>query len=282
MIILLPGLRHFWLANLNQFSAGYKESNTYARNLHGRKRRRLRQKWLRFPNQKWRRLAQKWLRIRNQKWRRLRNMWLRFGNQKWQAFFWKSHSSHLKISLAAASQRASHWQCKGKSSRRSCKQDLCAKAIAAKWRQAAARPARQRGRALLPGGDRPLPKGVRSSARLRRASRAAPAQCTAIKSRGVGRRARSATRGAVGTALDPRFVTVRNMIISVTMCSERLFNFLAEKWLRIRNQKWHGFLAYCLNRFCKMHVCITPSKNVWRRPKGAGRWRATETIRKAS
>ena len=140
-----------------------------------------------------------------------------------------------------ASQRAFHWQCKGQSSRRSCRQDLCAKAIAAKWRQAAARPARQRGRALLPGGGRPLPKGVRSSARLRRASRAAPAQCTAIKSRGVGRRARSATRGAVGTALDPRFVTVRNMIISVTMCSDMLFKKVTEKWLRIRNQKWQGF-----------------------------------------
>ena len=140
-----------------------------------------------------------------------------------------------------ASQRAFHWQCKGQSSRRSCRQDLGAKAIAAKWRQAAARPARQRGRALLPGGGRPLPKGVPSSARLRRATRAAQVQCTAIKSRGVGRRARSATRGAVGTALDPRFVTVRNMIISVTMCSDMLFKKVAEKWLRIRNQKWQGF-----------------------------------------
>ena len=82
---------------------------------------------------------------------------------------------------------------------------------------------------------------MRSGARLRRASRAAPAQCTAIKSRDDGRRARSATRGAVGTALGPRFVTVRNMIISVTMCSNMLFIFLAEKWLRIRNQKWQDF-----------------------------------------
>ena len=74
-----------------------------------------------------------------------------------------------------------------------------------------------------------------------RACRAAPAQCTAIKSRGVGRRARSATRGAVGTAFDPRFVTVRNMIISVTMCSDMLFKKVAEKWLRIHNQKWQVF-----------------------------------------
>ena len=119
--------------------------------------------------------------------------------------------------------------------------------MAATWRQAAARPARRLGQALPLGGGEPLPKGARPSARLRRASRAAPAQCTAIGPRGVGSQAHSATRGAVDTAFATRFVTVRNMIISLTMCSNLLFIFLAEKWLRIRNQKWQDFLS--------LHAC---------------------------
>ena len=51
-------------------------------------------------------------------------------------------------------------------------------AMAAKWRQAAARPARQRGRALLLGGGAPLRLGVRLSARPWRAIRATAIQHT--------------------------------------------------------------------------------------------------------
>ena len=71
-----------------------------------------------------------------------------------------------------------------------------------------------------------------------------PRRASAMHSDQVARRwppRAQRTRGAVGTALDPRFVTVRNMIISVTMCSNMLFKILAVKRLRIRNQKWQDF-----------------------------------------
>ena len=110
--------------------------------------------------------------------------------------------------------------------------------MAAKWRQAAARPARQRGRALLLGGGAPLRLGIRLSARSRHSN---PAH--AVGSRDSGCHTYNATRDAVDTAFAIELATAGHVMVSVTMCSERLFNLLAEKWLRIRNQKWQGFFV---------------------------------------
>ena len=173
-------------------------------------------------------------------------MWLRFGNQKWQAFFrnFASGGKPARLSLVvqrpvfeAIPQARSVRQ--GNSSQVApscCATRLSARACHAPWRRQAAA------------------KG-----------------CAVERSRGVGRRARSATRGAFGTALDPRFVTVRNMIISVTMCSDMLFKNLAEKWLRIRNQKWQGFfLKSCTSRLVKINAGVFTSSQVCFSSRGDG------------
>ena len=101
-----------------------------------------------------------------------------------------------------------------------------------------------------PARTRPAPRRWRAVAVGGTAERAPVASDSrhsnpahAVGSRDSGCHTYNATRDAVDTAFAIELATAGHVMVSVTMCSERLFNFLAEKWLRIRNQKWQGFFS---------------------------------------